>query len=1387
MPDFLKIHIDVEAKGGPIAAPVFVCGGVKDIMVKGGKFYAAWDEDNQFWITDWNKIPELIDREIDKAIEEAAPKTGYSKPAYRSIKYASLSSTKVMNDFKNFVENQMTDNYKQLDHKLIFKSDPYVRENYSTMRLPYDIQEGETPAFDALFSVLYSDEERYKWMWAIGSVLTGDSLTRQKFIVFYGDPGCGKGTVLDLIQLLFEGYTESFNVASVTSGSDQFALAPFRANPLVAIDPDGDLSRVTDNTRLNSIISHERMTINEKHKQQYSMKVDSMLFIASNKRIKITDMRSGLLRRLIDVNPTGETLPRRDYMRLTNQLKFELGAIAAKCIAVFNEDPDFYEGYRPIQQLIGTNDLYNFVMEYREQFEAEPYIPRKLAYEWYRKYCEEAGVPYPLKLIDFGEELKHFFYEFKQEYRDSEGRHRSFVYVGFKTDLYDNAVLDRKRARAFAKMDIFEDLPDWLKLRPCNPQTNQFNKLCASCHAQFANRDGFPRKKWAETTEKLTDIITTQLHWVKVPTNHIVLDFDFKKPNSSEKDLAVCVKKALELGLPPTYAEVSKSGGLHLHYIYDGDPLLLDCYYHDELHDEPEIEIKVYKGRGALRRRLSLSNDEPIAHIGSGLPLKEIKKKEAEQVFDEQGFKDELHLRNAIAKGLRKEVHAHTKPSIDYIKYILDVAYNSGMIYDVEDMRPDVITFAANATNQADLCLSITQDMHFCSENRAENHESAGYLEKPIAFFDVEVFPNLFVVCYKVKSPDGEPIRKEDVKALINPTALDIYNLVHDYRLVGFNNLGYDNYILCARLQKYTNKALYEFSQRIINSKDKRSLGMFESKNISYTDIYDFANTKQSLKHWEIDLGIHHQELRLRWDQEVPEELWDEVADYCKNDVVATETLFSSKQLRGDWIARQVVAKLSGLTVNDKDRLHAAKIIFGDNKKPHDEFPAQDLAREFPGYEYNAFGIDSARYRIGADGKPVCTSRKSIFMGDDPSEGGYVYTEPGIYHNVALLDIASLHPTTIDVLNLFGPYTDKFRELKACRIAVKHKEWDKARSYLNGGLVPFLEGIEKKDDDYQQQMSDDLSYALKIIINSIYGYTSAGFDSPFKDPRNIDNVVAKRGALFMIKLKHTLQDMGITVAHIKTDSIKIPDATPEIIQFVMDFGKQYGYTFEHEATYTKMCLVNKAVYIAKYDEFGERTKGGRHANCWTATGTEFDVSYVKKTLFTHEDITFSDLCETKSVSGGGSIYLDFDESYISLRDDIEAEIKAIEKRNMVPDYEHLTPAGKPKKKFSPSGEDAKRYEQACRELENTHEYIFVGRCGLFCPIQEGHGGATMLREADGKYSAVAGTKGYRWLEAEEVKERGYENYIDRSYYDNLVRESFEHIGEYGDAKAFIEG
>lgn len=380
-----------------------------------------------------------------------------------------------------------------------------------------------------------------------------------------------------------------------------------------------------------------------------------------------------------------------------------------------------------------------------------------------------------------------------------------------------------------------------------------------------------------------------------------------------------------------------------------------------------------------------------------------------------------------------------------------------------------------------------------------------------------------------------------------------------------------------------------------------------------------------------------------------------------------------------------------------------------------------DIINAFPGYEF-------------VDGK-------NIYRGTDVGKGGYVYAEPGMYGNIALLDVASMHPHSAINLNAFGEYTQHFKDLVDARIAIKRKDFDKARKMFGGKLAPYL------DDE---TTAKNLTQALKIAINSVYGLTSANFDNPFRDIRNKNNIIALRGALFMRTLQDEVQKRGFKVAHIKTDSIKIPDATPEIIEFVMDFGRQYGYEFEHEATYDRMCLVNDAVYIAKYDN-GE----------WTATGTQFQIPYVFKKLFSKEDILFDDLCETKSVTS--SLYLDMNENLPDISS-LEKELNKVLKNS--PGDENLI-------------------NNLKEEIAKGHNYRFIGKVGRFCPIKPGCGGGLLMREKDGKYYSATGAKGYRWLEAEIVSSLGRTDDIDEGHFKEMADAAIDTIKKYGDYEWFV--
>ena len=164
---------------------------------------------------------------------------------------------------------------------------------------------------------------------------------------------------------------------------------------------------------------------------------------------------------------------------------------------------------------------------------------------------------------------------------------------------------------------------------------------------------------------------------------------------------------------------------------------------------------------------------------------------------------------------------------------------------------------------------------------------------------------------------------------MINPTSEMIRKLTES-RLIGFNNKDYDNHILYAIMAGYSTKEVYNISKAIISG--EKSAKFREAKNLSYTDIFDFSSKKQSLKDWEIEMGIHHQELGLPWDEPVDPSLWDTVADYCTNDVIATEALFY--HLKQDWMARQILADLANSNVNESTNNLTLRIVFGDNRKP---------------------------------------------------------------------------------------------------------------------------------------------------------------------------------------------------------------------------------------------------------------------------------------------------------------------------------------------------------------------------------------------------------------------------------------------------------------------
>lgn len=1336
-------------KNGLEVYPKFLVKRTKDLMIRGGEFYAVWNEDLGLWSTSEFDLIQMIDRELDIWYE--ANKESLA-PGARVLHMWDSDSGSI-DRWNKYCQSQMRDNFVQLDDFVTFSNTVVTRTDYRSKRLPYPLVECETPAWDKIVGTLYDEEERHKIEWAIGSIFAGKSTDIQKFMVFYGAPGSGKSTILNIIQMLFGEYSSTFVAKDLTSSTNAFCLEAFKNNPLVSIEHDGQLSRIEDNTKLNSLVSHEYMTVNEKYKSVYTSKFRTFLFIGTNKPVKITDSKSGILRRLIDVHPSGNLIPYREYNKLMKQVEFELGGIAMKCMNVFTDDPDIYNEYIPIRMMDATNDFYNFLRENFYGLSRQKDISLKDIWEMYKAYCQEANVPYVLPKRVFREELKTYFKEFYE--RNPEGRHQRDWYKGFLVEKFPDLCESEEEKPV-------EKIPGWVNPENLIEQDSLLDIFCSGCKAQYATEEGTPRMAWDNVQTKLRDLDTHQLHYLSLPEAHIVIDCDIKDADGN-KDINA--NMAFAQSLPPTYCEMSKGGGLHCHYIYAGDPSKLA----DILAEH--IEIKKFTGKQAIRRKLTRCNNLPIATISSGLPLKGEKR-----VVNISTVMTEDRLRKLIEKNIRKEIHPDTTSSIHFIKKLLDDAQADGLHYDLRDMENTVQNFAARSSNQASHCLALCLDMKFYSGEEFDD----GLIEDsdaPICFFDVEIFPNLFILCNKL---DGE---KNTVVKMINPDP----SLVREFimaptKKIGFNCRRYDNHIIYAyAFRNYSIEDLYILSGRIINSRmSKYFFG--EAYNISYTDIYDFASAgnKKSLKKLEIEMGIHHKEFPHPWNEPLAEEYWEEASDYCANDVVATEAAFY--YLAADWKARLILADIAKMSPNNTTNQLTTKIIFGSNKMPQNEFNYRDLSKPVRPDDPIISNMGDREYRIFDNrGQPTYQTwhgedlpkgysllpffpgykydyGKSIYMDTEIGEGGYVYAEPGMYRYISLLDVASMHPSSIIAECLFGPrYTAIFKSIVDGRLDIKHGDFDEALKLFEGALEKWL-----KDADDASGLAD----ALKTAINSAYGLTSAKFENPFRDIRNIDNIVAKRGALFMRTLQEEVAKRGFHVVHIKTDSIKIPGATDELIEWVIAYGKEFGYTFEYEAQYDCMTLVNDAVYIARYDDQGVRNKGGKKAGQWTATGKQFAVPYVFKTLFTHEELTLDDLTEVFTVKET-AIYMDMNQNYpdVSMA---EKQLKKIDRDD---------PANDP---------EVARLKD---EIAKGHNYIFVGRVGCFCPVSRDAGGALYRRTenkyGDTTYAAVQGTTGYYWADYEVVKELGYGDKIDYSYFDSLAKKAMDAIENYGSFDWFV--
>ena len=205
---------------------------------------------------------------------------------------------------------------------------------------------------------LFEPPERQKLEWAAGSILSGDSKKIQNSSCCMGAEGVGKSTFFRILNMLFEDYVGTFQAKALGQAQNRFALEPLKSNPLLAIDDDGDLSKIEGQHSPKSDRLTRGRSRMRKARACTRSRSTPCLFVGTNSPVKITDAKSGVIRRLIDVRPSGSFCPEASTSFACRKYP-KRSPIAEHCLEVYRSlGPWAYDAYEPIAMRSRTEPLF---------------------------------------------------------------------------------------------------------------------------------------------------------------------------------------------------------------------------------------------------------------------------------------------------------------------------------------------------------------------------------------------------------------------------------------------------------------------------------------------------------------------------------------------------------------------------------------------------------------------------------------------------------------------------------------------------------------------------------------------------------------------------------------------------------------------------------------------------------------------------------------------------------------------------------------------------------------------------------------------------------------------------------------------------------------------
>jgi len=407
--------------------------------------------------------------------------------------------------------------------------------------------------------------------------------------------------------------------------------------------------------------------------------------------------------------------------------------------------------------------------------------------------------------------------------------------------------------------------------------------------------------------------------------------------------------------------------------------------------------------------------------------------------------------------------------------------------------------------------------------------------DEQLLFYDIEVFSHDAFVVFK-------DINKKLIRVFHN-NFVHLANFIKGKTLVGFNNYWYDDNIMVYMLGLKTAQQIKVLNDQIIAGENVRFIGKAKFESLDVFQQIDVS--RPSLKKIEGNMGkmILESSVPFTINRPLTDEEYNDVLNYCMYDVDTTidiykkriKSYFKPKKMLVDMLKNDAAMKWNTTTISANLLLKKPLPKWSSVRIPPDMWMLVNqevrdlwLEKDKGSVTIHAFDNEIQFAFGGLHGAHKNIKREK---------------------NVKLLDVISMYPNIILILNVLGHASEKYKNILDERIKIKH--------------------IDKI-----------LSDALKLFLNSVYGNLNNQYSTLY-NPNALKSVCIY-GQIALFELCKMIAPF-CTILNINTDGVAFIPHDESYIDAYKEWEQEFQLQLEEKDF---DLLVQKDVnnYIAKKDD-----------------------------------------------------------------------------------------------------------------------------------------------------------------------------------------------------------